>query len=136
MSSLVFIVDDNAADRLLVRTAVEAAGIAVQFAEYSDSEPAIQALRNLEAPPSLIILDLRLICGEGFDVLKVIRATRGLTGVPVIVLTSSPDSRERQRAHILGATRFLKKPLDLDSFLQLVETAARELLGGGRRASP
>jgi CheY-like chemotaxis protein len=60
--------------------------------------------------PSLVFLDLKLPYLSGFDVLAAIRKHQILSEVPVVILTSSPEQRDQQRAMQLGANAYRLKP--------------------------
>jgi CheY-like chemotaxis protein len=67
--------------------------------------------------PTLVLLDLKLPKIDGFEVLQWIRAQQGLRAMRVIVLTSSQDLRDVNRAYELGANSFVVKSLDFDEFV-------------------
>jgi len=84
----------------------------------TDGEQALDYLRGegvfsdrAEHPlPALVFLDLKLPYVHGFEVLAWIRAQPALATLPVLVLTSSPEVRDRERALALGAKDYLVKP--------------------------
>src|SRR5262249_25738706 len=66
--------------------------------------------RGAHPSPNFMFLDLKLPYLSGFEVLEHIRATPSLTTIPVFVLTSSAEDRDRKRALELGAKAYLVKP--------------------------
>lgn len=88
--------------------------------------------RITESVPSLVVLDLCLPADED-DGLRLLSTIRGLWGLdlPVVVVTRGDSADIRGRAHRLGATGFLSKPLDLEEFDRVVGDALR-LLGSRR----
>jgi CheY-like chemotaxis protein len=62
--------------------------------------------------PVLVLLDLKLPRRDGFEVLSWIRRQPGLRSLPVVVLTSSNEMRDVNRAYQLGANSFFVKELD------------------------
>lgn len=62
------------------------------------------------ADPSLIFLDLKLPFVHGFQVLEWIGKQPSLKEIPVLVLSSSPEDSDREKAQQLGAKTFLVKP--------------------------
>jgi CheY-like chemotaxis protein len=60
--------------------------------------------------PVTIFLDLKLPYFSGFQILEHIRSNPSLASIPVFVLTSSSEERDRQRALELGAKAYLVKP--------------------------
>jgi CheY-like chemotaxis protein len=71
--------------------------------------------------PSLVLLDLKLPGMDGFDVLEWIRQQPAFRALRVIVLTSSDQIRDVNRAYQLGANSFLVKPADLEDFIRLTQ---------------
>ena len=69
--------------------------------------------------PSLMLLDLRMPMKDGFEVLHWIRGSPQLRGLRVVVLTTSEDLRDVNRAYQMGVNSFLVKPLDLEDFVNL-----------------
>ncbi len=90
---------------------------------HSDGATAAQRVRSL--PPELVILDVMLPGRSGFDILQDLRADPATATIPVMMLTARSQSRDRDLAMRLGATRFLAKPF---SNAEVVE-AVRELVG-------
>jgi CheY-like chemotaxis protein len=66
--------------------------------------------------PSLIVLDLKMPNLDGFEVLKHIRSTPKLSGIPVFILSASETKEDVCRSHLLGISRYMVKPLDVAEF--------------------
>ena len=71
--------------------------------------------------PALVLLDLNLPDGSGFDVLRSIRSNPDLAATPVFILSADATEQATQRAQELGADRFISKPFDLEQFLSLLD---------------
>jgi CheY-like chemotaxis protein len=74
--------------------------------------------------PDLLLLDLKLPCYSGFEILAWIRSQPGLAGLRVLVLTSSDRIKDVNDAYRLGANSFLVKPYDFEDlihFSQLIQ---------------
>ena len=69
--------------------------------------------------PDLLLLDLKMPRVNGFEVLEWLRQQPGLAALRVLVLTSSEDLRDVNRAYQLGANSFLVKPLDFENVIEL-----------------
>ena len=81
--------------------------------------------------PDLIILDLGLPAGDGFLVMERLKTITHLAVIPIIVVSGSDPSANRQRALRAGAKAFLQKPVDNDELLAVIrqclgETNARD----------
>ena len=72
--------------------------------------------------PALMILDLQLPRRSGHEVLEWLRAQEeGLRRLPVVILTSSREPRDINRAYELGANSYLVKPVSFDALLEMVQ---------------
>jgi signal transduction histidine kinase len=101
----VLIVDDSAADRALLRTILGRAGYSVY--EVARGKEALQKTR--EVRPHVVILDLNLPDLDGLDVCRAIRADRGLTNVPVLMLTVRHDDSDILAGLEAGADDYVPK---------------------------
>jgi PAS domain S-box-containing protein len=81
----------------------------------------IEAVHRLR--PALVLLDLNLPDGSGFDVLAAVRADPLMARVPVFILSADATEQATTRARELGADRFITKPFNLKEFVALVEAA-------------
>lgn len=75
-----------------------------------------------EALPTVVLLDIGLPRLSGLEVLGRLRADARTRVLPVVILTSSDEDRDRLRSYERGANSFVRKPLDFGEF---VETVAR-----------
>jgi DNA-binding response OmpR family regulator len=95
----------------------------VELVVVTDGERAERWIADIDAAmvrcPVLFILDLNLPKKSGREVLKRIRASRGCDEAPVAVFTSSDAYSDRNDAATLGAERYIRKPFNLDEFLQI-----------------
>lgn len=87
----------------------------------SDGQEAWQALSAMSEPPALIILDVKMPKLGGLDLLERVRAELGWRQVPVVILTSSDDPRDIDRAASLGATAYVRKPSALEDFIRVID---------------
>lgn len=127
MENKILHVEDNPDDVMLMNLAFNRAGIAAKLQVVSDGDEAIAALENgafAGGPPVCVLLDVKLPRVSGLEVLAWIRNQPHLRRLPVILLTSSSQTADINRAYDLGANSFLVKPPDLDSLTQLVRTVA------------
>ena len=113
----ILIVEDRESLRAVLRKTLEARGFAVdEAADAYDARRRIQARRYL-----VVLTDLKLPAGSGFDVLGAAREADPET--PVIVMTAYGTVEEAVRAMKEGAADFLTKPVDTDHLLLLLDRA-------------
>jgi CheY-like chemotaxis protein len=120
----ILLVEDNADDIELMRHAFKRAQI------VNPLEKAIAYLAG-KAPyqdrmvfplPSLVLLDLKLPRRSGFEVLEYLRKNELTKHTPVVVLTSSNQNADIERAYSLCANSYLVKPVSRDALLEMVKS--------------
>jgi DNA-binding response OmpR family regulator len=129
MNRTILLVEDSEDDVFFMKRALKHAGIANPVQVVSDGQAALDYLagqngfsdRDQFPVPSLVLLDLRLPLVPGMEVLKWIRSESQLTGLPVIVLTSSKHDMDVASAYSLGANAFLVKPSDSKELVSMVK---------------
>ncbi len=109
---LIYLVDDDEDDRLLLRQAFRQHPALCQISEFVDGVDLIGQLDQLTEGnyPNLILLDLNMPRIDGFDVLRIIRQNSSWHMIPIVILTTSDDQRDRQRSLELGADDYMVKP--------------------------
>ena len=86
-----------------------------------DGAAAVRAAQEMK--PDVVVLDLRLPCLDGWQVLAALQEEADLSEVPVVILTASADPRDRERARTARIADFVLKPLTADRLLEVVEHA-------------
>jgi CheY-like chemotaxis protein len=125
----VLLVEDDADDALLIQRAFRKAQIANPIQVVSDGDQAVAYLKGAgpyrdrrQFPlPVLILLDLKLPRRSGFEVLAWLRGQPGLKRTPVVVLTSSKETMDVNRAYELGANSYLLKPVTFEALQEIMQ---------------
>ena len=120
----VLLVEDNADDEELTRLAFEENAIAAELVVVRDGPEALEYLFGSgrhaggeRSPlPRLVLLDIKLPKLGGHEVLERIRADGRTRHLPVVMMTTSGEARDRQDSSRLGADGFFRKPVDFPSF--------------------
>src|ERR1041385_7640827 len=131
MSSIqqpILLVEDNPHDAFFLKRALLKVRQDLSLQLVADGEQALRYLngeleytdRALFPLPFLILLDLKLPYLSGFDVLEQTRNNPTLSAIPVFVLTSSSEERDRRRALELGARDYLVKPPTPEMLLRIL----------------
>ena len=128
--STILLIEDNPDDVELVTHAFRKAEIPNPLIVVDDGDKAIDYLKSRAAYsdrakyplPGLILLDLKLPRRSGFEVLEAIRANEETRRTPVVVLTSSNQETDIERAYDVGANSYLVKPGDLSALVELVKS--------------
>lgn len=122
---LVLLAEDNPGDAELTRQALASSKLKIDLVTVDDGEKALRYLRGeppyRNAPaPDLLLLDLNLPKVSGEEVLRELRRDKTLAGLPVVVLTSSDAETEVSRCYAEGANCYIVKPVDFNSFMEIV----------------
>jgi len=138
----VLLVEDNPADVLLLEELLEDGHHRVALHCTENGRDALNFLQRQEkyriAPsPDVILLDLGLPRMNGYEVLTRIQRTAELAKIPVIVLTTSRDPRDREFCLSLGAKEFLSKPYNLEDYEVMIDNLTTNILPAvcGRHAA-
>jgi CheY-like chemotaxis protein len=124
----VLLVEDSIDDIMLVKRAFDKARILHPLHTVCDGDQALDYLKGINhyaeratyPLPVLILLDLKLPRRSGLEVLRWLKATTELRRIPVIVLTSSRENIDIDRAYELGVNSYLVKPVAFDELLELI----------------
>ena len=128
--SVILVAEDDENDVFLIKRAFHQAQFDNPLQPVPTGEDAIAYLQGA-APyenrekfpvPGLVLLDLKMPRRNGFEVLAWIRQHPEFNSLPVVVLTSSQESSDINRAYALGANSYLVKPAN---FLSLVDMINR-----------
>lgn len=122
----VLLIEDNPADAELTIDALRESHLVNQVVWLKDGAEAIELLFGEQAAGKiqrlkLVLLDLQLPRVNGLDVLRRIRSEDSTRRLPVVVLTSSMEESDVVRAYDLGTNSYLVKPVEADSFMQVVK---------------
>jgi CheY-like chemotaxis protein len=123
----VLLVEDVAEDAELTISALKEGRVRNRVHWVEDGEEAMAFLRRqgrfAAAPrPDLILLDLRLPCMSGREVLAEIKQHPQWKRIPVVIMTSSDDEKDIISAYDHHANCYVTKPVDMDKFLDAVRS--------------
>jgi len=114
---IVLLVEDNEDDVVLMQRSFDRNRLSYQLAVARDGEEAIQYLSGSRPVPAVILLDLKLPKLNGFQVLKWLRTNPPTKYIPVVVLTTSNEERDKVASYDSGANSYIRKPVDFDHFM-------------------
>jgi len=127
----ILLVEDNDDDAELTLMAFKRARVSNPLIRARDGVEALDFLfargayagRDKREMPAVVLLDLNLPRIGGLDVLKAIRSDEHIGHLPVVILTSSDEEKDRLAAYKQFANSYVRKPVDYDQFA----VAARDL---------
>lgn len=127
----ILLVEDSESDILLVSRAIEKLGKDSKLHVVKDGEDFVGFFKDCDGHKKindrkidLILLDLNMSRMDGFEVLEYRNNDEDIKDIPVVILTSSFNDRDIERAYELGANGYLAKPIEIELFLETVAKAA------------
>ncbi len=128
---LILLVEDNPAHAELVKRSLQEQRVSYQVTHLSDGEQAVEYLfqrgdyadKRKHPRPHIILLDLRLPCLDGLDVLRQIKTAdeEALRRIPVVILTTSEAEQDLAQAYDSHANSYVIKPLNFEGFTALMD---------------
>ena len=123
---IVMIEDDEGHARLIEKN-IRRAGVNNEIIPFANGTDGLNYLLGPDRSGSvssgrqlLILLDLNLPDMTGIDILEKLKANKHTKRSPVVVLTTTDDSREIQRCYDLGANVYITKPVNYDGFANAI----------------
>jgi len=125
----ILLVEDDPDDVKLTLKALEKSRVANRVEVVWDGIEALDYLfgtgkfagRDIAMRPQLILLDLKMPKMDGLEVLRRIRSDERTKLLPVVILTTSTEDRDRIESYKLGANSYIRKPVDFHQFADAVE---------------
>lgn len=125
MKAKILVVDDDAVNRDILKTRLEASGYEVL--EAADGEQGINSAVKLL--PDVVIMDLMMPKVDGWLACRVLKTNVKTAHIPVVMLTARNQSMEELRGWESGADEYLTKPCD---HRRILEVLAGLLAKGGK----
>jgi CheY-like chemotaxis protein len=124
----ILLVEDDPRDTELTMTALEEYHLSNEVVVATDGAEALDYLfgrgkfqgRNSENP-AVLLLDLKLPKVDGLEVLQQIKSDEKLKMIPVVVLTSSREERDKLASYQLGVNAYVVKPVDFHEFVNAIK---------------
>jgi CheY-like chemotaxis protein len=127
-NKIILLAEDNPDDVALTLRALKKSNILNEVVVAQDGVEALDYLfgtgkhagRDTRVVPQLILLDLKMPKMDGLEVLQRLRADARTKLLPVVVLTTSSEDKDRIESYKLGANSYIRKPVDFDQFVDAV----------------
>lgn len=120
--SIIWIAEDDADDRLMLREAFKESGYKKPMLFFEDGELILNLFKNKKAEtplPSLIILDLNMPKVNGFEVLNFIKSNKTICEIPVIIFTTSKSEEDKKNILKIGASAYITKPYKFQEMVKI-----------------
>lgn len=121
----ILLVEDNEGDVVLTLDAFEESKIKTQISVVKNGQDALNFLfqRGIfekAEKPDLILLDINIPIINGLDVLHEIKLDKTLKTIPVLILTTSSNQNDINKAYLKHANSYIVKPIEFEDFLKAV----------------
>ncbi len=122
-SKPIMLVEDDSVDAMTVKRALKDLKVTNQMVHQTNGEEALSYLRlDDNNKPCVILLDLNMPKMNGIEFLKIAKADTVLRQIPVIVLTTSKDDRDKVESFKLSVAGYIVKPTDYKKFVDAMKT--------------
>lgn len=124
----ILLVEDNPRDLELTLRVLRKNNLANSVVTVTDGEQALDfvfgrgkfAGRDMNNGPRVIFLDLKLPRVDGIEVLRQVKADERTRKIPIVVVTSSAEERDRIESYHLGVNSYVVKPIEFDAFVKTI----------------
>jgi two-component system response regulator len=125
---VILLVEDSQRDAELALRALKKNNIKNEVVVARDGEEALDYLfgtgahtgRNTAELPTVVLLDIKLPKIDGLEVLRRLRADERTKLLPVVILTSSKEDKDRLEGYASGANSYVRKPIEFSEFAEAV----------------
>jgi len=122
----ILLVEDNEDDVYMIMSVFEESTLLNLTYHAEDGEEALSYLRkegefSAFKTPELILLDINMPIKGGFDVLEELKEDDSLRHIPIIILTTSGRKEDIMKSYGLGASSYIRKPLDFLNFHEILK---------------
>ena len=124
----ILLVEDNPTDVELTLRTLKKHNLTNTVQVVTDGEEALDYIfatgsykdREINKKPKVVLLDLKLPKVDGLEVLRRIKSDERTKDIPVVVLTSSQEEKDRIESYRLGVNSYIAKPVDFQQFTEAV----------------
>ena len=117
----ILIVEDSEDDYEATMRAFKRTNLKNPIQRAASGTEALSILRDGDAHPGLVLLDLNMPGIDGRRILAIIKSDPVMRKIPVVVLTTSSDERDVEECYALGANTYIQKPVDLDGLFAAIQ---------------
>jgi CheY-like chemotaxis protein len=132
---IILIAEDDDGHATLIDRNLRRTGLLNEIVRFKDGQETLDFLFEKGKGPHrkhdmayLLLLDIRMPKVDGIEVLRRVKADKGLKMLPIIMVTTTDDPREVDKCHELGCSSYIAKPIDYDKFIEAVRQLGLFLL--------
>ena len=132
---IILIAEDDDGHATLIDRNLRRAGLLNEIIRFKDGQETLDFLFEKGSGPHrkhetgyLLLLDIRMPKVDGIEVLRRVKADKGLKRLPIIMITTTDDPREIDKCHELGCSNYVTKPIEYEKFIEAVRQLGLFLL--------
>lgn len=118
----VLLVEDDTVDAMTVKRSFKELSITNKVEHAMNGIEALGYLENADVKPCLILLDINMPKMNGIEFLQSLKENDGLKTIPVVMLTTSNDEKDKLESYNLGVAGYMLKPVDYQQFVQVMRS--------------
>ena len=121
------LVDDDPDDTFLFGEVLHDVDPSIEFRTAANGQEALDLLKSMHSLPDVIFLDLNMPRMGGVECLSEIKADEALKAIPVIIYTTSSQSKDIEETIQKGAVCFITKPSNMKELTEILSAISRSL---------
>lgn len=119
----ILLVEDDQVDAMTVRRALKELHVANRLEHVENGEEALAYLRDAgKERPCIVLLDLNMPIMSGSEFLQIVKRDAAMRRIPVVVLTTSEEQKDKLESFNLGVAGYMKKPVDYRQFVEMIRS--------------
>ncbi|MDN5200184.1 response regulator [Fulvivirgaceae bacterium BMA10] len=118
----ILLVEDDVVDQMTVTRSLKELNVANELYVANNGEEGLDVLKSNNEKPGLILLDLNMPKMNGIEFLQIIKTDDNFKMIPVVVLTTSKQEKDKVESFNLGIAGYMVKPVDYDQFLDIMKS--------------
>lgn len=118
----VLFIEDDTIEVMKLHRAIAKLGLKHNIIEAENGEHAIDILQNKQVRPDIILLDLNMPKMNGIEFLKVLKESKSLKYIPIVILTTSGNQLDLQECYSIGIAGYVIKPLKYEDYVEKLKT--------------
>lgn len=119
----ILLVEDDRIDVMTVRRALKEIKVTNNIVVAGNGEEALTYLQNTQNTlPCIILLDLNMPKMNGIEFLEIAKKDDKIKKIPIIVLTTSQEEKDRTASFNNGVAGYMSKPIDYKLFVEVIKT--------------
>lgn len=122
-SKPILLVEDDQVDAMTVRRALKELHVANRVEHVENGDEALAYLRDdTKEKPCITLLDLNMPIMSGAEFLRIVKADKTLRRMPVVILTTSEEQKDKVDSFNLGVAGYMRKPVDYRQFVDMIRS--------------